>query len=207
VARLAWPTTRVSAIARRGGGEPGEGAIDHHRTRALRLQPPRDARHLVVVGGEAAVEAVAVVEDEGAHERGRTVAGGAQVLGERGQVGGQRALAVVAQTVPRRQQAGQHGGMAGQGERHGRLRLIEAHARGGERVERRRVGRRAAVAAEAIGAQRVEGDEQQVPTRGGGRRGRPAGGRGDEQGERSAEQRCETNEANRRRGAPQGSRR
>ena len=83
-----------------------------------------------VVGGEALVQAVAAVEDEGGDEGRRPVAGVAQRLRQGPALRRQGRGAVHPHAVPRRVEAGHHRGVGRQGHGHRAHRVGEAHAHG-----------------------------------------------------------------------------
>ena len=123
------------------------------------------AREVVVVDAEAAVEAVAAGEDDRRDHGGGVVAGGAQARGDGVDVGAEGEGAVVAHAVARRVEAGEDGGVAGQGDRRRGVAAGEADAAAGQRVEVGGVRPAPAVGAEVVGAGGVEGDEDEVGAR------------------------------------------
>ncbi len=137
----------------------------------------------VVVDVEAARQAEAGVEREGADEGAGAIA--ARVEQRRERVGGGRETeaGVFADAVAERIDAREDVGVRRQ--RHDRrgVGLIEADAGGGEAVDPGGGDRAVAVGADRVGAQRVDGDEEDVARRGPrGRGGAAAGGREDSGG-------------------------
>jgi hypothetical protein len=147
----------------RGRRQPAEGRVDHVARGTLGPRP-RDRAVLEVLaeGVEALPEAEGGGDGVGAHEgRGAVPA----ALEERGQglmFRVEREDDVVADPVHGRVEAGEDRGMRGSGHRHRALRLLEAHAAGGERVQARRPGRGVAVRAHVVRAEGVDGDEEEI---------------------------------------------
>ena len=173
---------------RPGGGVGGVGLAQHADHGQVA------GREVVVVAVEAAVQAVAGVEDQGRDHR----AGVEAAVLERGsqgrQVLGQAVGAVVAGAVADGVEAGEDRGVRRQGHRADGHALLEEHALGGQPVEVRRAGTGVAVGADAVGAGGVEGHQQQVVGGGAEGVGPAAAGPGAGEGpneQRRAEQRPE----------------
>ena len=170
--------------------DPGEELLRLHALEPLE----REVHHLVALlldGAEVhdlvlrQVEAVGVVvealadpplrvQHPGPDEGARRPATLPQALGERRQLLLDEEAAVVADTVPRRDEPGEDRRVRGQGERHRGRGLLEQDALGRQRVDVRRLDAPEPVAAQAVGAQRVERDDDDVQVRRGGAAGREA---------------------------------
>ena len=141
--------------ARRRGDGVAAGPLRHHEGRP-RLRPAE----AVVVDVEAAREAEARVEDEGADEGPRAPAGAAQDRRQRRRRLREAEAAVVAHAVRGRQPTREDVGVGRQRHDVVGARGLEPHAARGEAVDPRRARVLATVAAEGVGAQRVDRDEQ-----------------------------------------------
>ena len=116
----------------------------------------------IVVDVEPAVQAEARVEDEGADERARPVAGALEHGGQRRQLRAEPKQAVGAEAVHRRRHGRQDGCVRGKRQRRGAVRAREPEAFGCELVEVRGEAGAAAERADPIEAQRVDRDEEHV---------------------------------------------
>jgi hypothetical protein len=101
----------------------------------------------------------------GADERTGCVALAREPGGQRRILRSEREYDIAADAVGGRILAGENRRVRRTGERHGRLRLIEAHTARGQRVDRGRGAGLRPVRTDVIGAQRVDGNEQQVGVR------------------------------------------
>ena len=140
---------------------PAKRAVELESLPALVVGLALTARELVVVGGEAAREAEAPVEHEGADEGRGAVAVRGQRLGER-RCGVREGDAVLEQPERARQEPGEQRRVRRQGGRHRRVRGREAHAVARDLLHARRRRTRVAVGRGVVGAQRVEGDDDDV---------------------------------------------
>ena len=164
------PTVRGVSFA-----EPGEGRVDHFTGRAFRsVRRSRSAGRRVAAGRfvelEALVEPEALVQHDRSEKSRRAVAGCLRSFDQR--FGGRRKRChpVVAQSVPRGVEAGEHRSVGWQRDRDTGVGAIEDEALGRERVQ---VGGGAvgvAVDAECIGTRRIQRQEQHRWARGGRRR-------------------------------------
>ncbi len=117
----------------------------------------------VDVGGDPLLEPVQLIRPDEMHLAGqdRAVAGEAQMVGEGGRIGGQRAR-VVEHPGPARQQPGHEGGARGTAERAVGVSAIEPHALGAQPVEVRRAGDAVAPRGEAARGHLIGDDDEEV---------------------------------------------
>jgi hypothetical protein len=144
--------------------------------RLLHRPGPRPLRHeergarlgiaqAIVVDVEPPVEAEPRVEREGAHEGTRRVAGPLEEGGQRVDATGEPEAGVVTDTVIERVPAGEDVGVRRQRHHVLGMRLLEAHAAGGQAVDPGCLDRPIPVTAEGIRPERVDGDEEDVEAR------------------------------------------
>ncbi len=134
--------------------EPGEGPVG--RLPGAPLGPP--GREVVVVVLEPPGEAEAARQNEARDEGGGVVPGGPEPLREKGVLRAEVA-GVLVDTVPRREEAGEQGGVGGQRLGNRRVGLAETEAPRRERIEGRRLDP-SRLGADRIGTRGVERDEQ-----------------------------------------------
>jgi hypothetical protein len=149
--------------ARGVGLEPGQGPV-HGLVAAALGQVSLDVTlaHLVVVLLEAAAQAVAVLEDEAAHEGARPIAPPGEGLGQRRRHGVQDECDVVVDPGPGGRQAGHQARVRRKRQRHVGVGFVKDDAAAGELVEH---GRDSAIASERpdlVRSRRVHRDEHDV---------------------------------------------
>ena len=163
--------------------QPRERRVDDRRCRPFGIEAIarlRIASNAIVVRVEALRQPEAAVEDEGADERRRLIAGALEQTRDRRVIVGQRVDAVFADAMDGRRQAGEDRRVRWQRQRHRAARVREPHARRRETIQRGRD-----TDAKSIRPERIDGDEQHVRSLRGSARCAAAAGCGEATAERA----------------------